>query len=211
MEKIKKIGGAILAGVVIGAAGMGIGAVAFPKEVPGPVVKEVVEVPGPTVVETVEVVKEVPVNVTVEVPVDNGNLDMVLEHVYDNDGKVQYLTDDLDDDEVDQIVERIAFVNDIKALAVAEVEAEGADELDKEVFKDADGKIEFDEDDIDRFRVQDDDDEVVIDDIDFEDKDADVLVTVKVEQDDEEFNVTYLVEVKDGEVDDIEVESIERR
>src|SRR6056297_2209314 len=57
------------------------------------------------------IIKEIPVEVPVEVPVekivekevkvDNGNLDKVLEHIYDNDGSIEYITDNLDDDELD--------------------------------------------------------------------------------------------------------------
>lgn len=148
----------------------------------------------------------------VEVEVDNENLDTVLEHIYDNDGSVSYLTEDLDDDELDQIVDRVAFINEIKSLAVAEIKAEAADELDKVVYTFADNStIEFDEDDIERIRVQDDDDEVVIDDVDFEDSDAEVKVTVNFEQDDVKFQADFMVEFKDGEVDDLDLLEIRER
>ncbi len=165
----------------------------------------------------IEVIKEVPVNVTVEVPVDNGNLDVVLEHIYDNDGNVNYLTEDLDDDELSQVVDRVVFINEIKDLAVAEVKAEAADELDKEelIYFDADldkrVTVTFDEDDIERIRVQDDDDEVIVDDVDFEDNDAEVIVTVNFEQDDVKFVADFMVEFKDGEVDDLDLLEIRER
>lgn len=185
-----------LGSLVLGGA---VGALAFPQtetvEVEKVVEKEVVkEVEVP-----VEVVKEVPVEVTVEVPIDSGNLDMVLDHIYDNDGSVDYLTNDLDDDEVEKIVDRIVFINEVKKMAVDAVESELFDELDGELY----GSVEFDEDDMERLRVDDDDDEIVIDDVDFDDRDADVIVTGSFEQDDVEYEFEAVVEFKDGEFDEI--------
>ena len=156
------------------------------------------------VVETVTEVVEVPVNVTEYVEVDNGNLSMVLDHVYEMDGDVEYLLDDLDDDEVDMIVDRIVFANETKALAVAEVKAELFDELDGEEVN----GTELDEDDMERLRIDDDADEVVILEIDFEELDAEVMVTGTFEQDDVKYSYEAVVEIKDGEVDGMEIESI---
>lgn len=150
--------------------------------------------------------------VEVEVAVDNGNLDLVLNHLYDNDGNVNYLLDDLDDDEVDQIADRITFINEIKSLSVNYLKAEAADALDKEVYTFADNStVTFDEDDLERIRVQDDADEVVVDSVDFEDSDADVLATVYFEQDDVKFAADFNVEFKDGEVDDLDLLEIRER
>jgi len=158
-----------------------------------------------TITEVVEV--EVPVNVTEFVEVDNGNLDLVLEELFDNDGSVEYLVEDLDDDELDQIVGRIIFANDVKALAVAEAKSEIVDLLHKENIN---GTV-LDEDDIERVKVQDDDEEVIISDIDYEDLDAEVLVEIKFEQDDVRYIATVEVEIKDGKVDDIDLKSISLR
>ncbi|MBT3451189.1 hypothetical protein HN448_04425 [archaeon] len=144
----------------------------------------------------------------VEIEVDSGNLDLVLEHLYDNDGNVNYLLDDLDDDELNLIADRISFINEIKALAVNYVDAEAADELDKEVFNNS---VEFDEDEIERIRVQDDADELIVSDIDFEDSDADVLVTVYFEQDDVKYEADFNVEFKDAEIDDMDLLEIRER
>jgi hypothetical protein len=201
-ETTKKVAAAI--GIAaLGAAGIGLGfALDNPtpevivKEIPKEVIKEVtkevqVEVP-------VEVIKEV--EVPVEVLIDNGKLDLVLDHIYDNDGKVEYLTENLDDDEVSLIADRVIFVNDIKKLAADYVKEELADEVDKMSVS---GET-LDEDDIERIRIDDDSDEIVIDDIDFEDKDADVVVTGSFEQDDIEYEFEAVVEIKDGEVDEID-------
>jgi len=206
----------LLAGLGIGLIGLtaGIGA-GFVLDTPDTVVQTVTK----TVYEDkiVEVIKEVPVEVIktetveievpVEVEIDNGNLKVVLDHIYDNEGQIEYLLDDLDDDEVDMIVERIVFINEAKMLAIAEVKSEGIDMLDKEYIED----IKLDEDDIDRFRIYDDDDEVIIDDVDFEDKDAQVLVEAKFEQDDIKYKALYEVTFKDGIVDDIDLEEITLR
>ena len=200
-ENIKKV--AAVCGIALIGATLGGIAVKVSQPQPEQVVEEVViQLPGEVVTETVTV------NNTVEVEVDNGNLDLVLDHIYDNDGSIDYLTEDLDDDEVSQIVERIAFINEAKALAVAEVEKEAKDELDKEVFN---GSITFDEDDVERVRVQDDDDEVSVESVDFEDKDCDVLVDVNFEQEDVKYTATFKVEIKDNEVEDLDLESVSLR
>ena len=199
---------AAVAGLGLAGAGALIGANAFPKEVevPGPieykekVVNKTVEVP-------VEVVREVPVNVTkeVEVLVDNGNYDTVLEHIFDNDGKVQYLTKDLDADEVAEIGDRVIFVNEIKAIAAAEVEKEVSELVDKETVN---GE-KLDEDDVEKVRVDDDAEDIEIDSIDFEDQDAELLVKFDFEHDDVDYEGVARVEFRDGVIDDISLESLD--
>jgi len=163
------------------------------------------------------VIEYVDNNVTVEVEVekivevDNGNLDLVLDTIYDNKGNVKYLLDNLDDDEVDQIVDRIVFANEIKSLSVSEVESEIKDLLDKEEYVFNNETVKFDEDDIERVRVQDDDDEVKVVDVDFEDSDADVEVEVKFEQDSIKYVANVIVEFRDGSVDDIELSDVKLR
>jgi hypothetical protein len=163
------------------------------------IVNNTVEVPVETIVEVEKVV-----NNTVEVQVDNGNLSQVLEHIYDNDGKIEYLLDDLDDDELNKIVDRIVFINDIKKLSVDAVEAHLFDELDREVYNISGTQVKFDEDDLERLRINDDDDEIVIDKVDFEDEDAKVCVTGTFEQDDVKYDYEVTVEFKDGEFDELE-------
>jgi len=197
---MKKVIGAGLVGLAIGAATVGVHDV---LETPDTEIRfinqtEIIEVP-------VEVIKEV--NVTQVEYVDNENLDLVLNEIYDNNGEVEYLIDDLDDDELDQVVARIVFANDVKAMAVAEAKKEIVDLLHKEVIN----GTTLDEDDIERVKVQGDDDEVVIADIDYEDLDADVEVEIKFEQDDVEYVALVEVEVKENEVDDIDLISINLR
>jgi len=208
-DKTKKVLALIGAGLLIGAVGAGVGATAFPEQViEEKIVTNTVEVPFETIVTNTV---EVPVEVIKEVQVDNGNMDLVLDHIYDNDGNIEYLLDDLDDDEIGLIVDRIIFINDIKKLSAMEADKEIKDLLDKEEFTFNNETIEFDEDDIDRVRVQDDSDDLEILDVDFEDSDAEVKVEVRFEQDDIKYKAYCIVEFKDGKVDDIDLDSVELR
>ena len=204
MNKSKVLKGiAIVSGGLVCAAAGCIGGFVLDK--PDTIVtvqEKIVEVNN-----TIEV--EVPVEVEKIVEVDNGNLDLVLNELYDNDGSVNYLVDDLDDDELDQIVDRIVFAQDAKALAVAEVKAELFDELDNLDVTLADNStVELDDKDMERLRIDDDSDEVLLSDIDYDDKDVDVTVTGTFEQDDVKFNYEVLIEIKDGLVDDFEIISV---
>lgn len=186
----KKVLGAIGVGLVL--AGGFLGAVAFPQT--------------KTVTVTENKIVEVPVNVEVEKLVDNGNLALVENYIYDNDGDLSELdVTDLDDDEVSLIADRIVFINEVKALAVNEVKAKLFDELDNE---DNFLGVEFDDKDLSRLRVNDDADEVSVSDIDFENKDAIAEVTGTFEQDDIKYDFTVEVEFKDGEVEGLEVTDV---
>jgi len=143
-------------------------------------------------------------NVTEFVEVDNENLQLVLEHIYDNDGDVEYLTEDLKESEVAQIVDRVIFINEVKALALAETKKEILDLVDKEIVN----GNEIDEDDVERVRYNDDADEITVDDIDFDDKDAEAYVSGTFEHDDIKYEFVVKVIFKDGEVDDIELDSL---
>ena len=156
---------------------------------------------------TPEVVTET-VEVEVEKVVTIDNADVVLKYFFENkkdNESVRFIMDDLDDDELDQVTGRIAFINEIKDKAVAYAKEEAVDELDKEYLEGNSSLVEFDEDEMERVRVQDDDDEVIVSDIDFEDSDADVMVTVRFEQDDVKYEADFNVEFKDGEVDDFDL------
>lgn len=151
------------------------------------------------------------VEVPVEVPVDNGNLQLVLDHIYDNNGMVSYLTEDLDDDEVALIADRVVFINDVKSMAVNKVKVDGIDELDNEEFSFNNETVEFDDNDIERFKVYSDGEDVIIEDVDFDDSDAVVKVEARFEQDDVKYIATFEVEIKDGRVDDISLEDVKLR
>jgi hypothetical protein len=165
--------------------------------------KASVVIPSPVIVEkNVTVEKIVTVDKIVEV--DNGKLDAVMQSIYDNDGSVEFVTEDLKDSEVSQIADRFVLVNDFKSLALSEVRKNLADLVDKEVVS----GVTIDDKDVERVRLNDDANEIVVDDIDFEDKDAVMLVTGTFEQDDVKYEFEVSVEFKDGSVDDSSLESL---
>lgn len=213
----KQIIGYGLLGAVIGGF---IGAVAMPEKVltvektnpVDAVLKEQLKVTQ----EELRVLREAEPEViteTVEVEVPSENMGLVLDHIYDNSGDVDYLLDDLDDDEVDKIVDRIVFINDVKKLAVDAVKAELFDEIDGDEITLADNTTyEFDEDDLERLKIDDEDDELIIADVDFEDSDAEVEVSFRFEDDDEvEFEGTCIAKFRDGEFDELTDIEIEER
>jgi len=204
-EQTKKL----LSGIAVAfLAGGLIGSLGFPKTetvTVEKIVNQTVEVPT-EVIKEIEVEKEVikEINVTKEVVVDNEKLDEVLEHLYDNEGKVEYLIDDLDDDEVEKIADRVVLINEFKKLAVDAIDAELFDELDNEEFDFNGTIVEFDEDDLERLRIDDEQDEILIDDIDFDDGDADLILTGTFDQDDERYDYEVKVVFKDFEFDELD-------
>jgi hypothetical protein len=194
-KKFKKVAGAIgIIGVSFGLGALAHG-IMTPEKIQYNTVYVDKEVPVEKIV-TIE--KEVPVEKIVEV--SDGKLDLVLQEIYDNEGSVEYLTDDLKDSEVSLIADRIILVNDFKTLAVSEVRKNLFDELDGETF----GSVTFDDKDMERLRINDDANEIIISDIDFEDKDADLEVSGTFDQDDIRYKYTATVSFKDGEVDEID-------
>ena len=139
--------------------------------------------------------------VTEEVLVDNGNLGLVLEYIDENiyKDKVDFSTLDLGDDEIELLVDRIVFTNEIKAKAIAEVKAKAFSELNHEYVNTTKLHVE----DLERLKVQDDYSDVIVSDLDFEDGDANVFVTVKFEQDDIKYEADFNVEFEDGEIEDL--------
>lgn len=204
MNKLTKPIALAVAGLLVGgAAGAGLHAfMAEPVVVEKEVIKTVevnktVEVPGP-----VQIVYEVK-----EVAVDSGKLDDVLEAIYAADGDLEFVTDDLKESEIAEIADRLVFEMDVKAIAAAAVRAEALDVLHKEKVN----GTTLDEDDIERLRIQDDRGEIVVVDRDFEDGDAEVKVTAHFEQDDVKFTADFLVLIKEGKLDEVEVDSIALR
>lgn len=213
-DKTKKIFGLVAIALIAGAGGYAFGGANVPAEI----IKETItkekiiyednpidaELQAENEAFKLEIAEYEAIEPEV-IEVDNGNLDFILEHIYDNDGNVEYLLDDLDDDELDQIVERVAFVNEIKALAIDELNKELADELDKEVVDIGNNEtLKLDEDDIERIRIKDDADEIEVLEIDFEDGDAELKLRGRFEQDDIKFNFEAVISFRDGEIDEIE-------
>ena len=198
-KQIKKIlmgvGGIALLGI-----GLLGGATLFPNEVPYEVEKivtEYVNVPGDTVYEVKETIKEV--EVITEVVGDE--FQTVYDYMYDMEGDMTEVMDDLDDDEIDLLAERVFDINEAKIVAVNHVKAELFDEIDGEEL----GTVEFDEDDLKKLRIDDDFDELLISDADFEDKEFDVTITGTFKQDDIKYGFEAVVNTEKGYVDDMEV------
>jgi hypothetical protein len=202
MVDIKKVGAIAASVVLVGGLGMVTGANLFPKTVVEEVPVEVlVEVPY-----SVEVPIEVPVEVPVEVFVDNENLKLVLETVYDRDGNVEFLVDDLDEDELDLIVDRIVFYNDVESLIESAVKAEWEELVHREIA--TDGQKLF-RGEFARVRFDKDVDYSVLD---FDYEDAVGTLGVEFRQDDQRYRAVFEVELEDGDVFDVnllgEVEAI---
>lgn len=203
--KVLKIVGIAAGAAALAVAGAAVGANMFPKEVvvekqvPVEVIKEVpVEVP-------VETVKEVPVKV--EVPVDNGNLQTVLDYIYDNDGEVYKVIEDLDDNEVNQIVDRIIYENGIIVSAEELVKASGIEYLDDEMDIFDDGDLEdYRDNDVYSFRIEEDDTNVSY--VDYDDKEATVYVIAKMKLDNDD-DKTYKYVKFEVEVDGKDIEIVD--
>lgn len=199
----KKIVALSLGALVVLGGGVAIGSQAFPKVITKEVVKEV---PGP--VEYKDVIKEVPVEkiVTVEKEVfkDNEKLADLLQFIYDEDGNIEYLTNDLSDKEVSQIADRFTDVITFKNLAIAEVEDKAFDELDNKVVN----GTQLNDRDMSRLRLKDDFKDITLEDIDFDSGDATAFVNATFEHDDVKYDATFEVTLKDFKVDDVKVDSV---
>lgn len=200
MEKtdIKKVAGGLIAGLVVGAAGFGVSS--------EPVT--VTEIINETIVinETVEIEVEVPVEVIREVNVTDARLGDVVQHIFDRDGDVEYIVDEYDADEVDQIADAFLFVHEMVKEGSDHIKKEIADELDRENVS---GTV-LDEDDVERIRVDDNLDEVGLEDFDAEDKEIDITYNVRFEHDDEDFTAEVTIEIRDGKVDDMIINQVNK-
>ena len=139
---------------------------------------------------------------TVEVPVDNGNLKLVVE---------DYEGEELDEDEVQEIVDEVLFKNDVTVLAERLVEAEIVDFMDDEDMFGEDDLEDYRDDDV--YSVSIDEDDTVVEDVDFDDEDATVYVEakLKLENDDDKLRVRVKaeVEIRDGELEIVSAEVLE--
>lgn len=183
----------VLASVTLGAL---LGATLFPQTV----VEERVVVDEVLVEVPYEVEVEVPVEVVVEVPVevlvDNGNLQMVLEFIEENHGNVNFIVTDLDEESVDEIVDRIVFMNEVETLILDAIREEFRTEINNRVADDQE-VLKYRE--LSRIRYQD----PVFTVVDFEYFDAEGEVAVRFEQDKVRYEALFEVVVRDGEVDDV--------
>jgi hypothetical protein len=176
-KKYLALGGAAL--IAVGAMG---GFIAAPEKIITETkeINNTVEVPGPVQVkyETVTV-KEIQY-------VDNGKLEAVLEYIYENDGNLSRLAEDLDDDEYHLIGSRIVMENDFIALAENAARSRAFSEL----HKDNSTGIKLDREDL-SFRKE------AIDE-DF----------TAIEWIDDKFEAILRVIFEAGAVEDVELESV---
>lgn len=214
---IKKVLALILGGIVLLGAGGFVGSQMFPKEVT--VTRTVTQVQ--TVEDTAKVDMltaqvadlqaqlDVKPEVITEVKeVQSEDLPTVLEYIYNEKGNIEYITNDLDDQEIGMIVDRILLVNDFKALALDGVKKDLFKELDDKVV----GDVTLDKKDMEKLRLDSDADEISIEDIDFEDQDATLIVSGTFRQDNSKFKFSAEVEFIDGEYDElgnIDIELVE--
>jgi len=191
---IKKAG-AIITGVAVIGLSAFAGAQLFPKTI----TKTTTVTHNITVPVEVPVPYEVVKNVTVKV--DNGKLSTVLKYLYDNDGKINYITKDLTDSEVGLIVDRIVFVNDAKSIAAKAVKSRLFSKINNEEITLNDGSsYKVDSDKLTRLRVDSDFDEVMVDSINFDDQDATLEVTFRFDDiNDLSFYGSAQVEFKSGD------------
>jgi outer membrane murein-binding lipoprotein Lpp len=158
------------------------------------------------VTETVTVETETIVEVTntVEVLVDNENLDVVLQYVFDNNGDVSFVTSGLKESEIDQIVERVLFINDVESLVL---ETARQNLLDLVHNRQVSGKrIKSSE----VTRVRFDENSIVSEVTSFKFNDANGQVTVTFEADGERYEAVVGVTIKNSEVSESKLESIVR-
>ena len=172
--------GAVALGIV---AGGFAGAYIFPNEITNEVEVEKFIYENVTIEVPFETILEVEVEKIVEV--DNGNLQLVLDTIYEKDGDVEYLIDGLYDDEVDQIVERIMLVNEVETLAKEYTLRNFATELEKH-------DSSYDRRDVSRIKIDNEDLKIVDYDFKYEDFTVEILVEFRYDGAKE----TKLVEVE---------------
>lgn len=181
----KKVLGCAIAGLVGISAGIGGSIMLMPS--PEPIVEYETVIVNNTVEVPFEIIKEVEVDKVIEV--DNENLGLVLDTIFDKDGNVAYLTEGLLEDEVDQIVDRIVLVNEFELTAENLVKRSFARELAYQFPL-------YDARDVQRLVI--DSDETVASNIDFMQKDADVSLEVEFRYDGKLYSADVAVEFVGG-------------
>lgn len=198
MKNIYKYIGAGFCGALLLTSGIGMG---FALDKPEPKI-EVKEIEVPVLnTEIVEVEKEVEKEVIKEVDV---NERMMENFIFDHDGDLELLMDDLDEEDTDQISDRIAFIIEAKKLAADAVNEEAKDLLHKEEI----GEEKLDRDDIERLRIDDDFDEIEMDDVDFDYKDAEFFIHAKFKHDDVDYEADFVIEMEDNKVVDVDLDAV---
>ena len=182
----KKVLGCAIAGLVGISAGIGGSIMLMPS--PEPIVEYETVIVNNTVEVPFEIIKEVEVEKVIEV--DNENLGLVLNTIFDKDGNVTYLTEGLLEDEVDQIVDRIVLVNEFELTAENLVKRSFARELAYKFSSDYDAR------DVQRLVI--DSDATVASNINFMQKDANVSLKVEFRHDGKLYSADVAVEFVGG-------------
>ena len=192
-----KIKALIGAGLIASAGlGVGVGSSFFPQIITEEVV--VKEIEYQTIVETVNETVEVEVPKEVIVEVDNGNLDLVLQYVYDKEGNLSLVVSGLFDDELDQVVDRLVQLNDWEAGAIDLTHSQFSRELDRQ--------HSFDRRDTSRLKV--DKDTISISGVDFEYLDAVISFEVEFRHDGSLHTADVEVEFRDGKALPITISNV---
>ena len=138
-EKIKKIGGLVIGGLLIGSLGYAVGNACVEPQVSIKTVEKVINATPEQLskafregMDSVEPIVEYVDKI--EVKPDESFNQKIYPYMYDMNGDLRDIIDDLDDDEADKLVDRIDDVIVAKELAKNEVKAELFDELDGEEY-----------------------------------------------------------------------------
>jgi hypothetical protein len=191
-KNIYKKAGAIALGLGIVGASVFAGSKLFPETI-------VEELPVEKIVYQ-DVIVEVPTIVTEttivekEVLVDNGNLELVLKYVYD-EGELEFLTEDLFEDELDLIVDRILLIEEVKSVSVDFALSNFARELEKQ--------LDYDRRDVSKVKLVKDSVEFVKESADFKYGEFEVKLSVEFRYDSVVEEKEVLVEYYDGRVRNI--------
>lgn len=221
----KKVGaGAGVIALAIGSAGLGAWAFSTETQVENPVNTELAYQLGvseaelvalqATLVETQEELDEARVaaatpvveteTVVVTELVDNEHLDLVVREVLERSGNVTFFTDGLSDDELDALVDRIVWADELRVLAEQTVRDEAVTLLDRERVS----GVNLDAREFTRLRYLDLSLEEST--VDWELREAELTQTVEFRQDERDYRAVVRVVFYEGEVDVVELDSVER-
>lgn len=136
--------------------------------------------------------------------VESPDLPTVLDFIYNNEGNIEYITNGLSDTELNQIVDRIVLVNDFKSVAIDKTYSDAIHELDGMKV----GDVTLNRHDMERLSINKDAQDITVEDIDFDYKDADLQVTGSVRQDNIRYDFKATVMFNDGNFDELKIDSV---
>lgn len=192
----------IVAGLTVGLlAGAFAGATLFPvteEKTVTETVTETVEVPVIVENKTTEIVE---IEKEVEVPSDNDRL--FFKALKDKGGDLTFVTDGLDNNEIEEVVDRLVFYYDTQSISESEVRQSAKTSLNNLVVN---GE-QLDSRDISRVTVVDSS----VDVNDFDSKDAVSTVVIVFLHDGDKYEATFEADYLAGEVVDVDVTSVALR